>query len=180
MVCTSFVSDRTQKWVETFFFHYGVKAYNHPCYFLLTGLLLTCLGSIGILNIEYQNRVIDLWIPRNSNIYHNYERTIELFGEYDTDMTIIVSHRENNNLLTPENMNIIYTIFNEAIYNVSVKYNGKYWTFNDLCHRYYSSYPICTSQLSGFFALFGFNPTVWSTQASIQTQINLYESYLQV
>ena len=95
-------------------------------------------------------------------------------------MTIIIHEINDNNLMTPTNMDTIWEIFSETVNNVSIKYDGETYKFEDICERPYPSYDTCTSQQSGFFSLFGFNSIVWSTPSSIQTQLDTFSSVLNV
>ena len=110
MAWFNLVSDFTQHTIEKVFYHFGLKVFQRPKSFIFAGLILTILCSIGFINFDYQNTVIDLWIPQNSDIYVNYQRTIKLFGDYDSDMTLLISHKQGKNLLTPDNLNIIYSL----------------------------------------------------------------------
>lgn len=120
------------------------------------------------------------WIPRNSEIFQNYEKSLDYFGEFDQTVFLIIGNVNGDNLLTPENMNIIYDIWKQASNNVTTTLYNKEWTYDDLCARSYPGYPLCESDESGFFQFFGFNPNYWITQESIQAILNAYGSVMEV
>ena len=95
-------------------------------------------------------------------------------------MSLIIHESNDKNLMTPANMDIMYEIFSEVINDVSVKYNGETYTFEDLCVRPYPSYDACTSQESGIFSWFEFNSTAWSTQDDIQSRLDIFSSFIDV
>ena len=95
-------------------------------------------------------------------------------------MTLIIHEINDNNLITPTNMDAAFQIFSETVNNVTLTYKGSQYTFENVCERPYPSYDTCTSQESGIFSLFGFNSLAWSTQSSIQSQLDTFSSVLKV
>lgn len=92
----------------------------------------------------------------------------------------MIEEIDGNNLLTSENMNIMFEIFNDGMNYTYKDNNNKIWTFDNLCERPYPSYPQCSSQEDGLFAFFGFESLLWQSQDSIQTQLNAFEAFLSV
>ena len=60
-------------------------------------------------------------------------------------------------------MDIMYQIFQKSI-NLTSKYDGVAYTFTDICARKYPGYDTCSSQESGLFSFFDFDPSQWQTQ----------------
>ena len=113
-------------------------------------------------------------------MFQNYETLVDYFGEFDGDMVLLVKHSEGGNLLTPENMNVLYEIWVEN-FNATLDYKGRTWTFDDLCAKEYNSKrEPCQAYMSGLFAIFNFDPTAWSDPDSIQWYIDNYIYYMQV
>lgn len=100
---------------------------------------------------------------------------MKYFGEFDSDMTIIIEERDGNNLVVPETVDAIFEIFEQSM-NVTFTYKGDDWSFYDLCERKYPGYSLCTAQEGGFFEMFGFNSTNWQNSTTIQTQLKAYAS----
>lgn len=118
------------------------------------------------------------WIPRDSEIWRNYDAMVGYFGNFVADLTLIIEDTNGDNLLTPEKMDVLYDIFLQSV-NVSFEYNGETWTFDDLCEkRYFHPNESCRVYTfpNGFFSLWNFDPTTWQTQELIQTRINLLGS----
>ena len=95
-------------------------------------------------------------------------------------MTIVIEDRNDDNLLTPERMDIMYDIWNSSFDVILDDYKGKTWTFEDVCAKQFESYPICTSKEDGLFSYFGFNPQNWANQTRIQETIDNNKLFLDV
>ena len=180
MTWSSCVSDITQKWIEHAFYHFGLRVYNNPKCFLVSGLFLTVICCLGFIEFAFENRMISLWVPTESQIFSNYEKNIDYFGEFDSDLTLMIENTNGDNLLTPENMDIMYDIYLKSINKVSIKHNNKNYNYTDICKRLYSGYAYCISQQSGLLSLFEFNSTLWQTQDLIQDRLNLYQQVIPV
>ena len=95
-------------------------------------------------------------------------------------MLLIVESKSGDNLLTPDNMLILYDIFYQMTNNITLDYNAKLWTYDDLCSRLYDTYINCNAYESGLFALFGYDNNNWDTQAEIQGLIDFWGDHLDV
>ena len=181
--CTStrLISDFCQKIVSKVFYNYGINVFRYPYVFVLCSIIITGLSLLGFQHYEYENRTVYLWVPQSSQIFKNYKTNVKYFGENDKTMSILIHNINNNNLLTPANMNIMYQVYKQATNNVSyIDSNNREWRYDDLCVRPYHGYAYCSSYESNIFALFEHNSDNWSTQESIQTIINSNEAILQV
>lgn len=193
MACTDFISSRAQRAFKKLFYSIGVALYYHPWRFILCGLLLTCLSSIGFLRLTVETDTWLLWIPLYSEIYHEYNTYTKYFGEFPKSMVILFKENNNENLLTPSKMDAMYNIFKVSMNSsiISIKSpienndnnnnmsNTNRWGFNDLCQRPYDSYPLCESVESNIFSFFNNTPTQWSTQESIDFVVNTYSNSIE-
>lgn len=76
-------------------------------------------------------------------------------------------------------MDLMFDIFH-IVTNITVDYLNKKWTFDDICERPYDGFPYCTSEISGFFGMFGFDSTTWMNQSDILQVIDDYSSVIGV
>lgn len=120
------------------------------------------------------------WIPQTSEIFQNFEKSVEYFGEFDSSLTLLIEHTEGENLLAPENMDILYQVFNQTANNISLIYKKEKFIFDDLCTRLYPGFPVCTDRLTGVLGFFEFDPQQWSSQSKIQQVLNDYQLELPV
>ena len=95
-------------------------------------------------------------------------------------MSLIIHEINENNLLTPSNMDTMYQIFKSTINNVTLEYKSNNYTFDSLCLRIYDTYPICYSEDSGLFKFFAFDPTYWQRNNQIQAIVQSYQNQIQV
>ena len=103
---------------------------------------------------------------------------MEYFGEFDADMVLLIKGTNDENLLTPEYLQLIYPIWVESL-NVTMEYNGEEWHYDDLCTKAYDSDDVpCTDIASSLFGILSL--TGFSTQASIQTAIDNYKYFMEV
>ena len=178
--CTSYISNKNQRLVETLFRWIGYNAYHHGCIFILTGITLTLLCGAGVLNYTFIATSIDLWVPTQSKIYSQYETIIDNFGTFGTETSLLIHNNNYENLLTPNNLNILFQLFQYPINNITAQEGGIGYTFDDLCSRKYSNYPYCDSLESNIFAIWYNTPLLWSTQQLINSQIkqSVYQTEL--
>ena len=105
---------------------------------------------------------------------------MKYFGEFESSMILIIHETQGENILTPDNMDILYEIWMQSL-NVSMYYNKEHWDFDDLCTKAYDSKnEPCNALYNSLFGIFQLNPTLWSTQESIQTFIDNYQYLMQV
>ena len=57
---TSFVSDRIQTLLERLFYKFGTSIFHHPIRYLISGIIITVLCALGLLNFGYENRSVFL------------------------------------------------------------------------------------------------------------------------
>ena len=57
---TSFISDRCQTVVEKTFKKFGTSIFHHPILYLVSGIVITVLCSLGLLTFTYEDRTIFL------------------------------------------------------------------------------------------------------------------------
>lgn len=177
MTWSSIISRRFQKWLKLCFRKLGIKIYYHPYAFMSSGLLLTFACCLGFLNFSYENRSMYLWIPNTSQFFLNFETYINYFGEFESNMLLIIKENTGNNILTTDTMNILYNIFLESTNNskLAIKSANVDWYFQDLCTRQYDSYPVCDSIESNIFSFWQNNPNYWSNQDLIKLQLDTYQ-----
>ena len=187
---TSWLSTKTQTGIRRFLGYIASKSWDHPCYFIFGGVLLTIIGSLGLLRFtEYNDGSIPFWTPRNSNIYDEYEQQIDYFGDYPLKSYVLVKKASvsdqngdnldssnEKNIMTPDTLDAAYKLFNYAITNISTRHKGESWSFDELCKRPFPSYDNCTSQLSNIFLFWAYEPTFWSDQDWIDLQMAQYSN----
>ena len=167
--CTSWCSSRVQKRVSQAFAWVGYNSYIHPCKFILAGVLLTALSSIGLINIALENEGVRLWVPVDSEIISQYDDVIDNFGEFETSVNLLVGNKENtDNLLTTDNLDGLYDVFYYVFNNITAEDGGTIWKYEDFCVRDYPSYPICQALETNVFALYNNDATNWETQTEIE------------
>ena len=175
MSWTSFISYRTQTAVRRFFAKLGVLIYKHPFIFLICGTLLSCLSGIGILWLNFESRGLYLWSPQESQVWQEYQQSIDYFGEIESYAFLLIKHSNGENLLTPKYLNLTFEMylkfFDENV--ISVKEEGESFGFSDLCQRKYPGYPNCmTLEEDNIYAIFGNNPSNWQSQAMIEDTLS--------
>ena len=105
------------------------------------------------------------WLPDDSVVDNNLQTRIKYFGKPYANMYLIISHKNKENLLTPNTMDIMYDIYQTSI-NFSIDLDSSMWNFDDLCFKDCNQCQ-CISKQSGIFNLFQFNPTLWKNETSI-------------
>lgn len=173
----NFISDFCQEILQKSYYKFGITVYEYPIRYFTVGMILTALCALGLLNFSYDTNPTDLYVPNTAEIYKHKQTFEKYFGEGGDDMNLMLHSKNNENLLTPENMNITYSIFLKSI-SITSSYNGDIYTFSNLCSRPYPSYSNCSSLESGFLGLFDFDPSTWQTQSAIQSRLDAYSSVL--
>ena len=155
MTWTSYISRNIQKTLKVFFRKLGIKIYFHPYLFILSGLILTGLCGLGFLNFTFEDRVLYLWLPTSSDVFKNFETYINLFGDFESNMLLLIKENNNNNLMKTNKMNVLFDIFQISMNStiISSKSSNIRWDFDKLCTRQYDTYPYCDSLESNVFAL---------------------------
>ena len=170
MTCSSYISGRIQKHLKKWLLKLGIQIYFHPYLFLLSGFLLTGICCLGLLNLHYENRIQYLWLPRNSDLWQNFETYIKYYGEPEPTMILMIKDLNNENLLTPTRMTQLFEIF--QISTNDSKISSDPWNFDNVCARQYPGYPYCDSIHENLFIFWNNNPSYWTTQESIEYGIN--------
>ncbi len=178
--CTSFVSSRFQIQFRRFFGWLGIQIYRKPWLFILIGSLLTLSCSVGIFYYKDESRGMELWVPRDSTVWSQYNTIINTFGSYPQTMVLLlVVSDESDSILSPSNMDIAFEIFND-IDNIELDFNGNTYNYNELCLRPYPIAPVCTSQYSNIFGFFfSSNSDLWQNSSTIDDIINVNNSAIQ-
>ena len=182
------MSSRVEILLKRLFYNIGIQTYHHPYKFMLSGFLLTIVSAVGFLNLKWNNEIWYIWIPRHSSIFQNFDTFNHYFGEAPKSMQLLFKDTNEDNLLTPSKMDLMYDVYqmnmNSSIISIesSSKENGNSsrLSFNDLCSKLYSSDGFCDSYTGNIFALFNYNdPSYWSTQESIDSIIENYGESIQ-
>eukprot|EP01084_Bolivina_argentea_P008422 15774_1 len=178
--CSSFVSSRSQKQFNSGFRLIGKHIYRKPWLFILIGLILTLICSLGFLLLKQETRALRLWVPRKSVVWSQYTTIINSFGSYPSKMLLIItSEDESDSILSPSNMNIAYDIYKD-IDNITLDYNGNIYDYEQLCSRPYPTAPSCTSDYSNIFGfLFNSQSELWQNSTMIDDIINVNNSAIQ-
>ena len=124
---------------------------------------------------SWESRSKYLWIPQDTQVWREFERSRDYFGEDESYVFLMAKHSNGENLLTPKYLNLTFEMylkfFDENV--ISVKEEGESFGFSDLCQRKYPGYPNCmTLEEDNIYAIFGNNPSNWQSQAMIEDTLS--------
>ena len=172
----SFLSNYIQKWFKNVFFKIGLRLEKNPLLFMIIGFLISAGGASGFINFYLETRFLYLVVPRTSNIWTQYQNIIDKFGSPTATMSLLISlenKNNNNNILTPNNMNDIYDIY-QSIYfthNETDLFNDI--EYSEVCLTLYPSSSDCISDYTNIFGeIFSNQEQLWNDQQLLLNEIN--------
>eukprot|EP01084_Bolivina_argentea_P039220 72496_1 len=191
--CTSCWYNRisvVEHWLVIIFRKWGYFVAAHPLPVITGSLLLTIIMCIGMLFIESENDTLELYVPKDSISYSNYQRYSKTWERYQDNInfqSIQVTAADNNdlksqiNLFTVEYLNELLRIHN-LIMDIEVQYKGNTYQFDDICYRYKNENCAASSILEFYDfnetlinnAFDGNNPLLYPSQFSSYSEKNIF------
>eukprot|EP01083_Nonionella_stella_P098252 276221_1 len=170
--CTSAISSRTHKLLNSGFQWLGEAIYKRPWLFILNGLALTVLGGSGLMYIETESSVINLWVPQSSRIYHDYKLHESVFGSSPVNLVLLLEGHNGKNVFTPTALTQASDAMN-TISQINIEHNGHTQTFHDLCARVDITSTECVTENTNLHSLFFENKeSIWSDPQHIYDALN--------
>ena len=113
-----------------------------------------------------------LWIPRDSEIFKEFEKIQDYFGTFTFLCSLIITTKDESNILTPNHLNDIYDIFFK-VNDINAMYDGQEYTYAKLCEKLNPNDNICESEVYNIFNLFfGYDSSLWNNSNVILNTIN--------
>eukprot|EP01083_Nonionella_stella_P206388 750753_1 len=172
VVWTSFISYRTNKLFNTGFQRFGEAIYKKPWLFIIIGLLLTAIAGSGLMVIEMESSVVNLWVPQSSQIYTDYTLQQSVFGSSPTSLVLLFQGPNNQNVFTPSALSQASDAM-KTISDISIEYNDNPYTFHDLCARVDITSTECIADHMNIHSIFfADTEAIWSDQQYIDQALN--------
>eukprot|EP01083_Nonionella_stella_P206391 750761_1 len=174
VVWTSFISYRTNKLFNSFFQRFGELVYRRPCLFIAIGLIITAMAGSGLMYLDVESSVINLWVPQSSPIYADYKQQESIFGSAPThaQLILLLQGSDNQNIFTPTALTQAWDA-RRTISNITIQYDDNPYTFHDLCARTHITSPQCTADNLNLHPIFfGASQMIWSNPQYIHFALN--------
>merc|ERR1719474_751472 len=98
-----------------------------------------------------ENRILYIWIPRESVVWSQYMTILDVFGTYPSVLTLLLTLNGRESVLSPSTMNVAFDII-DSINNVTLHdHDGRDYAYTDLCARSTPTQPHCDSSTELFF-----------------------------
>lgn len=125
------VSSVSVHFVESIFFSLGIFVAKHPWQVIFGTLLFVTVSCIGLIRFHIEKNPMNLWVPPDSDFYHDTNWYIKTFGTGLRLQNIIFTA---NDVLHPDVLIEINDI-TEKISALNVKYENQSISLTDLCYK---------------------------------------------
>eukprot|EP01084_Bolivina_argentea_P238152 400109_1 len=117
---------------------------EHPLHVIIGALVFTALCCIGLPFIEGTSDTLDLYVPKNSVSYKNYqhyENTWKLHEDKLAPFNFFVTTHDNEDLTSQDNIFSVLHLtellrIHHQIMDIRVKYQGETYASEDLCYTF--------------------------------------------
>ena len=96
--------------MEKGFQKFGTLVGGSPYITILIGLLVSGLFMIGLIQFRDEEKMVELWVPDESEFYNNYKWVKEHFHSTERLQHYLLVSRNNKNVLTRDNLELMLTI----------------------------------------------------------------------
>lgn len=157
---STFIPSRTQKWLDYIFIWLSQQIPSKKLIFIFIGIIISLSFSLGLLNLTIENRFPYLVIPRDTVLWAQFTNILNIFGEPPPLMSLLLTTKNENNILLPQILNETYDIFNILYDSNVIEYKNE--LYGDICLREYPLSPTCTSTNENLYGIFfENNPFLW-------------------
>ena len=181
------LGNRIEEYLNTLFEKLGILIHDRPWNFFFTGLFLSSLAGIGLINAHFENDIIELYTPHNpttefpQNIYNEYIQSKQIFHlSLESTLMLILSPKTgiDTNIFSTNGLNEAWSAYNR-IYSLNTSTNYTYFNSTNPSQSLCSKDPstlICDDSPINFFALTFMNdstntvdPSLWQTDDQINS-----------
>ena len=128
-ICTK-SSSKIVQLLEKGFYHWGYYTARHPWVVILTSFIITCICSIGFLNLRFETDANEIWGPDTSLYIANNKWLSDHFPQDKRIQTIIFQSKSGGNILSPESLKYMIKTHKQIS---TLRPNNN--SFQDICHR---------------------------------------------
>eukprot|EP00304_Pavlova_gyrans_P009322 CAMPEP_0206044282 /NCGR_PEP_ID=MMETSP1466-20131121/12225_1 /ASSEMBLY_ACC=CAM_ASM_001126 /TAXON_ID=44452 /ORGANISM="Pavlova gyrans, Strain CCMP608" /LENGTH=623 /DNA_ID=CAMNT_0053419167 /DNA_START=69 /DNA_END=1937 /DNA_ORIENTATION=+ len=123
--------------IERLYSWLGVKVARNPVRTIVLSLMLVVVCSSGLLYARFETEPEALYVPQFSEVGLQRKYVDFTFGARpQPGIFVVKAHNEGTNILTRDHMRALFEL-HDIIQTISVPWNGKALSFEDLCARRY-------------------------------------------
>jgi predicted RND superfamily exporter protein len=154
-------------WVSGKFGVLGNAIENYPYHVIFVTIAISLLAVPGLFLMKMVNNPIELWIPRDLQVYSDYEHFVKSFGGSSRSAYFILQRRDRGDMLDREGMLQILEFHNSftksmrtdsimTSISVQAALGASHVGFEEFCFRPYDDGP-CVA--SNFLSVWDYNAT---------------------
>ena len=112
------------------FYNWGRFVARRPWIVIVTSILVTCICSIGLINLKFETDANKMWIHNDSKYKINTKWISENFPQDKRVQTIMFRSESSANILSPESLKFMMKMHKKIS-----ELRPQNVSFPDICHR---------------------------------------------